>query len=131
MNYDCLRIYKKIYKRKRKKTEEDICFKHRINFRVSEGQFLVIKLKAHKVGRSVSEYLRSAALEKKLMSYTDAAMVSQIRFVGVNLNQIARSLNKLSRGDKIDTHLKEISEISEELRKLYDDIYQKINDTYN
>lgn len=111
--------------------KKDDSQKHRINFRLTEGQYLVIKLKARYVGFCISEYLREAALNKKLISHTDKAMLVQMRWVGVNLNNLTRSLQKLSRNDKIDTHLKEISEVETELRKLFDELNQKIKNDHN
>ena len=69
----------------------------RFEVRISDQELEEIKKKADALGfKSISNYLRTTALNHKIIIKTDKDMVRQIRFIGININQIARHLNTYS-----------------------------------
>jgi len=68
--------------------------------RCSESERLNIRLNAEKLDMSVSEYVRSMALNGKItiqQSRHDFELVDQLRRIGVNINQQTKKLNGLGK----------------------------------
>lgn len=64
--------------------------------RCSEDERRTIREKAEKLGLSVSEYIRRAALDGKIVvrqGKHDFQVVDQLHRIGVNINQQTRKLN--------------------------------------
>lgn len=65
--------------------------------RVTEAELSIIEQKARDAGRSVTDYLRSCALDAKVIaprsSKLEASFLLELNRIGVNLNQIALAFN--------------------------------------
>lgn len=93
----------------------------RVAFRLTIDERLAIEAKAVAVGATVSEYARAAALTARAPrpqneQAGNPAMLAELNRVGVNLNQIARSLN---RGGAVPSDL---SEVLDQVRSLVEKI---------
>jgi ethanolamine utilization microcompartment shell protein EutL len=72
-----------------------------INVRVTDAEYVAIDEAAKSAGMSVSAFFRSLLLEgagvRPIMTSDDrlimAALLEDMRMIGINLNQVARSLN--------------------------------------
>lgn len=72
-----------------------------LNVRVSDAEHLAIEEAAKSAGMSVSAFFRSLLLEgagvRPILTAEDrlimAALLEDMRMIGINLNQVARSLN--------------------------------------
>jgi len=74
--------------------------------RLTEAEFADLHLQADRAGLSVTELVRQRATAGKVTpkrGLADAQLLSEINRIGVNLNQIARTLNR--GGDRDPHHL--------------------------
>ena len=72
--------------------------------RVTEAELALVHLQADRAGLSVTELVRQRTFAGKLAprrGMADAQLLSELNRIGVNLNQIARALN---RGQGRDPH---------------------------
>ena len=65
-----------------------------MKFRATEEEKAVIMRKVIDAGMNISEYLRSAALDKSVMNISGLdELAHELRAIGNNLNQITRAVN--------------------------------------
>ena len=65
-----------------------------MKFRATKEEKAVIMEKVIDAGMSISEYLRRAALDKKVMNVAGLDdIASQLRAIGNNINQLTRAVN--------------------------------------
>ena len=65
-----------------------------MKFRATEEEKAVIMRKVIDAGMNISEYLRSAALDKPVMNISGLdELAHELRAIGNNLNQITRAVN--------------------------------------
>lgn len=95
---------------------------NRINFKISSQDRKLLTDRAKKLGLSVSEYIRKTALNKKITVKTDVEMLMQVRKIGVNINQIARKINKDPSSINIGTGLTELENYMRYLQNILDKI---------
>ena len=72
--------------------------------RVTQAELAALSLQASHAGLSLSDFIRQRALSGKVTpkrGLADAQLLSELNSIGVNLNQIARQLN---RGRDRDPH---------------------------
>lgn len=72
----------------------------RIPVKISNSEKEEIRDRAKKLGMTVSAYMRTSALNQRIIIKTDKEMVRQIRYIGNNINQIAHQYNM--RGENLD-----------------------------
>lgn len=91
--------------------------------RCSQLDLVEIKAKANRAGLSVSAYMRVMALEGSVMErkpLLDAQAITQIRRIGVNLNQYVSTVH--SRGREVPERLEVLlTQIEQALERLSDD----------
>ncbi len=98
----------------------------RIPVKVSELEKEEIKRKAEALGfKSVSNYIRTTALNHTIVVKTDKEVVRQVRIMGNNINQIARQLNTYSEESIIYNSISEIKEFKEILQVILENIRNK------
>ena len=97
----------------------------RIEVRITINEQTKIKNKANELGLSVSAYMRKTALNHRIIIKTDNEMIRQIRFIGININQIAHQLNMYSDGLIIADAFKQMKEYKEMLQLIIDNIRKK------
>ena len=94
--------------------------------KLSEVEKDEIKRKAEALGfKSVSDYVRTTALNHKIVVKTDKDVVRQVRMIGNNINQIARQLNTYSDEGFIYDARKQMDEYKEILQLILDNIKKK------
>ena len=94
--------------------------------KLSEVEKDEIKRKAEALGfKSVSDYVRTTALNHKIVVKTDKDVVRQVRMIGNNINQIARQLNTYSDEGVIYDACKQMDEYKEILQLILDNIKKK------
>lgn len=94
--------------------------------KLSEVEKEEIKRKAEALGfKSVSDYMRTTALNHKIVVKTDKDVVRQVRMIGNNINQIARQLNTYSDEVVIYDACKQMDEYKELLQLILDNIKKK------
>lgn len=74
--------------------------------RLTEAELADLHLQADRAGLSITELVRQRAVSGKVtpkLGLADAQLLSELNRVGVNLNQIARTLNR--GGDRDPHHL--------------------------
>ena len=88
--------------------------------RVTELERAEIETKAHKLGLSVSDYMRQCVYDGRVATPAPSTAVSddllfELNRIGVNINQIARQLNRgrPHDADFLDTVLKQLSAVLE------------------
>jgi len=82
-----------------------------------------IKRKAEALGfKSVSDYIRTTALNHTIVIKTDINMIRQIRHIGNNINQIALQLNTYSDEVIISNALTELNEFKQILQLMLNKI---------
>lgn len=99
-----------------KKAAEERRSTHFPPVRVTEAELIFVQDQSEMAGLSVSEYLRQRALSGKVTprrTPAEASALVELNRVGVNLNQVARALN---RGRDADPH--HIDFILQELHQL-------------
>lgn len=65
-----------------------------MKFRATEEEKAIIMRKVIDAGMNISEYLRSAALDKPVMNISGLdELAHELRAIGNNLNQITRAVN--------------------------------------
>jgi hypothetical protein len=86
-----------------------------IVIRMTEEEFAFMKKQVEKSGKSQAEFLRQAILKKKIVS-TDGikALLPELKRIGNNINQIARSCHK----GNLDTY-EEVKHQGEELKEVW------------
>jgi len=103
-----------------------------IIIRVSDKEKDVIKKKAKSLGVTISSYMISASLKRKVLTIVDKEAILQLRYIGNNINQIAHVLNADSSLQRISLTLDKlehnISEL-ENLVKIIRDNYDSSNST--
>jgi len=100
---------------------------YRIIFRVTIGEYLVIKQKSLKVGFGISEYLRKVATNKEIVCITDIRTMSYIRLVGCNLNEIKRKMNSLNYKGNLTPYIEEITIQNDKLRTILDELEKLVH----
>ena len=69
----------------------------RVTLRFSPAEIAAVRSKAETARRSVSAFARAAILRGKVQvamkAQADAALIAELKRIGVNLNQIARAVN--------------------------------------
>ena len=102
----------------------------RLEIRLTEDELYKIDSKAQKLRMSRSKFLLQSALHQKIITLDNTAMkqlISELRKIGININQIAILCNmgKLECVHIEDTK-SEITKVWEELNKLRKDV-KKLN----
>ena len=102
----------------------------RLEIRLTEDELYKIDSKAQKLRMSRSKFLLQSALHQKIITLDNTAMkqlISELRKIGININQIAILCNmgKLECVHIEDTK-SEITKVWEELTKLRKDV-KKLN----
>ena len=102
----------------------------RLEIRLTEDELYKIDSKAQKLRMSRSKFLLQSALHQKIITLDNTAMkqlISELRKIGININQIAILCNmgKLECVHIEDTK-SEIKKVWEELNKLRKDV-KKLN----
>ena len=102
----------------------------RLEIRLTEDELYKIDSKAQKFRMSRSKFLLQSALHQKIITLDNTAMkqlISELRKIGININQIAILCNmgKLECVHIEDTK-SEITKVWEELNKLRKDV-KKLN----
>lgn len=93
--------------------------------RLTVEEKVLIEAKANKVGLSVSEYVRRCALSRKLPSpsqATDFETRNELRRIGVNMNQMAKTMNSGGIPNP-DDH----AAVLEQLRTVLDSMMQAVD----
>ena len=91
-----------------KQAHEKRSAQRKIRFTLAEVEY--IRLQASRAHVSASDYIRSAALRVKLQpprSRADTELLRELNSIGVNVNQIARALN---RGRETPLYLEDIAD---------------------
>jgi N-acyl-L-homoserine lactone synthetase len=96
-----------------------------ILIKISEIEKDEIKRKSKDLGLNMSDYIRKSALNKRIIIKTDKEMVRQIRYVGVNINQISRQLNTYSDSIIIAEAYIQMEEYKQMLQTILDNIEKK------
>ena len=102
----------------------------RLEIRLTEDELYKIDSKAQKLRMSRSKFLFQSALHQKIITLDNTAMkqlISELRKIGININQIAIwcNMGKLECVHIEDTK-SEITKVWEELNKLRKDV-KKLN----
>ena len=101
----------------------------RISVRLTEEEHRLLKEKMARIGVTNQEaFLRKMALDGYILRLDLPElkeMLSQLRYMGNNVNQIARRLNESGRA--YDTDLAEILEKQKQLWQLANDILMKLS----
>ena len=103
-----------------KKTEEEKRT-HRKSVNFTAKELKTINKKAERLGMSVSEYLRTAALNVKIIQpdVDYAKFIAVIAKIGSNLNQVAKSLNQGHNFEKShEMTLNELKIAFEEIKQM-------------
>lgn len=86
--------------------------------RLSPGERDILKANGAERGLSISDYIRHAALNKRLpkpvANKLDAAAIKELGRIGNNLNQLTKKLNQFNQ---VDSQL--LSELHADFKKLY------------
>jgi hypothetical protein len=85
----------------RPKKDDDAKREHIVSLRCTEAEHTALAERAAAVGMTQSEYLRHMAVAGRVVvkhTQTDTELTTELRRIGVNLNQIARVLNTLPTG---------------------------------
>ena len=99
---------------KAKETRSEI-----LRFRVTPEERAKIEHKALSSYRTVSTYLRDCALEKSIVVMPDVNnLITELRRLGNNLNQIARAVNSGYISDS-STLVTELSEIQKGVKQIW------------
>lgn len=92
-----------------------------IVIRMTEEEFDFMKKQVEKSGKSQAEFLRQAILKKKIVS-TDGikALLPELKRIGNNINQIARSCHKgnLATYEEVKHQGEELKAVWQLLRRL-------------
>ena len=96
-----------------------------ILIKISEIEKDEIKRKSKDLGLNMSDYIRKSALNKRIIIKTDKEMVRQIRYVGVNINQISRQFNTYSDSIIIAEAYIQMEEYKQMLQTILDNIEKK------
>jgi len=96
----------------------------RLIFRATDDECACIAARADQAGLSVSDYLRAVAVSGKVVVRQDAApnveTVNQLRRIGVNLNQITRTIH--TNGGRIPPELDRLcGKVGEALDRVFAD----------
>lgn len=94
----------------------------RVNIRFTEAEYEQLKLVQEKSNAHFATYLRKAALGQKIVCHTDALTLSQVRKIGVNINQIAKALHDRRRGLIEEEMLQELRRTTDALRDIYENL---------
>lgn len=91
------RIKKRSKKRGRPPSAPHIVRRHTIGVRVNEGEFVQLKERAQRMGLSPAQWLRTAALDRKIPKppapAINRALYAELARLSVNLNQLSRAVN--------------------------------------
>jgi predicted DNA-binding protein len=103
--------------------EEEVKRTKWISFRLTEEEKSLMDYNASKHGYSRSKYIRSAVMGYKLESKFDNSVlkvilefVSEHKAQGVNINQVAKKINQISKSNPDDDR---ISDLSKDIIELY------------
>lgn len=92
----------------------------RVNIRFTEAEYEQLKLVQERSNAHFATYLRKAALGQKIVCHTDALTLSQVRKIGVNINQIAKALHDRRHGGLIEEEmLQELRRTTDALNEIY------------
>ena len=95
-----------------------------LKFRATEEEKAVIMRKVIDAGMNISEYLRSAALDKSVMNISGLdELAHELRAIGNNLNQITRAVNS---GYIQAVNLHETEEVLGQLWQLLNSLRQSV-----
>ena len=95
-----------------------------MKFRATEEEKTVIMRKVIDAGMTISEYLRSAALDKPVMNISGLDEIAhELRAIGNNLNQITRAVNS---GYIQAVNLHETEEVLGQLWQLLNSLRQSV-----
>ncbi|MBR1532884.1 MAG: MobC family plasmid mobilization relaxosome protein [Ruminococcus sp.] len=95
-----------------------------MKFRATEEEKTVIMRKVIDAGMNISEYLRSAALDKPVMNISGLDEIAhELRAIGNNLNQITRAVNS---GYIQAVNLHETEEVLGQLWQLLNSLRQSV-----
>jgi len=97
----------------------------RIFVKISFFEKEEIKNRAKELGINMAAYMRNKALNHRIIIKTDKEMVRQIRYIGNNINQIARQLNTYSDGLIIAEAYKQMEEYKQMLQCILNNIENK------
>lgn len=95
---------------------------NQVTFRLSDSELDILKSRIEEAGMSQQEFLRHAALDKKIIS-TDGIkeILPEMKKQGVNLNQMTKRLNERQYVDydgNLKSTLDEVKAVWQSLRQL-------------
>jgi chemotaxis protein histidine kinase CheA len=100
--------------------------KKHVMVRLTENEFITLEKKINESGMSKQEYLKRAALNKKIVKIDGIDnLANQVRMIGININQIARIANE--NKDISKEQLKKAIEQVKKVWNLVNDFTSKTN----
>lgn len=92
----------------------------RLNCRVTEREYKIFEKKVEKSKLTKSEFMRKSILEKDIIVIDDVKeLVSQIKAIGINLNQLTRAVNSGEISD-----ISELKEMKSDLDYVWREVLQ-------
>ena len=94
----------------------------RLNCRVTEREYKIFEKKVEKSKLTKSEFMRKSILEKDIIVIDDVKeLVSQIKAIGINLNQLTRAVNSGEISD-----IRELKEMKSDLDYVWREVLQAL-----
>lgn len=94
----------------------------RLNCRVTEREYKNFEKKVEKSKLTKSEFMRKSILEKDIIVIDDVKeLVSQIKAIGINLNQLTRAVNSGEISD-----IRELKEMKSDLDYVWREVLQAL-----